>query len=224
MSTSTSPVTAPTTSTRPSPAGVRRNPRHRVNRLHFILAPLALLWMIPVIMILGLSLLPTSDPSTTFFNLLLSSPSLSNYANVWQQNPIFRNLVNSLMITVPSVVLVTLAGSVAAFALAMLKVSFRGVIFAALILARVLSMSGIVVAIFKILQSFGLYNSLSGLTLVYTALGLLSAVIIFRTAFLALPYETYEASVLDGANKWQTYRQSISRWAARHWPSSWCGG
>jgi raffinose/stachyose/melibiose transport system permease protein len=155
---------------------------------------------------------------------LLSSPSLSNYANVWQQNPIFRNLVNSLMITVPSVVLVTLAGSVAAFALAMLKVPFQGVIFAALILARVLSMSGIVVAIFKILQSFGLYNSLSGLTLVYTALGLLSAVIIFRTAFLTLPYETYEASVLDGANKWQTYRQSISRWAARHWPSSWCGG
>ena len=87
----------------------------------------------------------------------------------------------------------------------MLKVPLRGVIFAALVLALVLPMSGIVVATFKILQAMGLYNNLAGLVLVYTALGLPFAVIIFRTSFQAIPHETYEAGVLDGANKWRIY-------------------
>jgi raffinose/stachyose/melibiose transport system permease protein len=69
----------------------------------------------------------------------------------------------------------------------------------------VLPVSATVVATFKILQSMGLYNSLIGLVLVYTALGLPFAVITIRTAYLAIPHETYEAALIDGASKWQIF-------------------
>jgi raffinose/stachyose/melibiose transport system permease protein len=183
---------------------IRKDRKHG-RWLHLVLTPLALLWMLPVIMVVGLSLMPASDPTTTFFGIFPASPSLSNYATVWQQNPILLHLLNSLAIAVPSVVLVVLVGSMAAFALARLRVPLKGLIFAALILALVLPMSGIVVATFKILQSLGLYDSLIGLILVYTALGLPFAVIIIRTSFLAIPNETYEAALTDGANKWQIF-------------------
>lgn len=161
--------------------------------------------MVPVIMVIGLSLMPSADPTTTFFGIFPASPSLSNYVLVWEQNPILLHLVNSLLIAVPSVALVVVIGSMAAFALARLRVPLKALIFAALILALVLPMPGIVVATFKILQAIGLYDTLAGISLVYTALGLPFAVIIIRTAFLAIPYETYEAAVVDGANKWQIF-------------------
>ncbi|GHF22923.1 carbohydrate ABC transporter permease [Pseudolysinimonas yzui] len=185
----------------------RRRSRTPGRWLHAILIPVAAVWMIPVVMVVGLSLMPPSNPTTTFFGILPAQPSFSNYLTVWQQNPILQHLGNSLLIAVPSVVIVIVVGSMAAFALARLRVPLRGLIFGALILALVLPMSGIVVATFKILQAIGLYDSLLGLVLVYSALGLPFAIIIIRTSFLAIPYETYEAAVTDGANAWQIFWQ-----------------
>ncbi|MFI7587417.1 carbohydrate ABC transporter permease [Spongisporangium articulatum] len=179
--------------------------RDRTGLLHIVLLPLAVLWLVPLVMVVGLSLLPSDDPGVTAWGLVPQAPSFGNYVNIWQDNPIFRNLLNSLLITVPSVALVVLFGSMAAFALARLRVPLKAVIFAMLILALILPMSSIIVATFKILQSFGLYNNLLGLVLVYTALGMPFAVIIIRTAFLAVPQDTYEAALLDGAGPWQIY-------------------
>lgn len=184
----------------------RRRRRSGPSRwLHALLIPMAALWMVPVVMTLGLSLMPASNPSTTALGLLPEAPSLSNYVLVWQQNPLLQHLVNSLLITVPSVAIVVVVGSMAAFALAQLKVPLKGLLFAVLILGLVLPMSGIVVAVFKILQAMGLYDSLLGLVLVYSALGLPFAIIIIRTAYLAIPIEIFEAARVDGANVWQIF-------------------
>ncbi|MFU8873987.1 carbohydrate ABC transporter permease [Micromonospora sp. SL4-19] len=195
----------PVDKARPDSAPVRPHRRRRPHWAHVVLAPLAVLWLIPIVMVVGLSLLPTSNPGTTALGLFPQEPSLGNYVEIWTNNPILRNVVNSLLITVPSVLLVILFGSMTAFALARLRVPLKAVIFGALTLALILPMSSIVVATFKILQAMGLYNNLAGLVLVYTALGLPFAVIIIRTSFLAVPYELYEAALLDGASKFSVY-------------------
>ncbi|MCC2594030.1 carbohydrate ABC transporter permease [Tessaracoccus sp. OS52] len=183
---------------------IRRRPDNR-RWLHLVLGPLAAVWMIPVIMVVGLSLMPANNPKTTFFGMLPEAPALSNYSLVFEQNPILTHLANSLLITVPSVVIVVMAGSMAAFALARLHVPFKAVVFSLLILGLVLPMPGIVVAAFKILQAIGLYNSIIGVVLVYSALGMPFAVIILRTAYLAIPDETYEAGRVDGASAWTIF-------------------
>ncbi|MBU2667920.1 carbohydrate ABC transporter permease [Actinoplanes bogorensis] len=182
-----------------------RGRKRRPHWAHLILTPMAILWLVPIVMVLGLSLLPTSNPSTTAYGLFPAEPSFGNYIEIWTNNPILQNLINSALITVPSVLLVMLFGSMTAFALARLRVPLKAVIFGALTLALILPMSSIVVSVFKILQSMGLYNNLLGLVLVYTALGLPFAVIIIRTSFLAVPEEMYEAAVLDGAGKFKVY-------------------
>lgn len=183
----------------------RRKRSRRGSWLHIVLVPLALLWIAPVIMVVGLSLMPANNPSTTFFGMFPEAPSLSNYVLIWTQNPILRNLLNSLLITVPSVVLVVVAGAMAAFALARLRVPFRALIFGILTLGLVLPMPGIIVAVFDLLQNLRLYDNVFGVMLVYSALGMPFAVIIIRTAFLAIPYEMYEAAVTDGASPWKIF-------------------
>ncbi len=186
----------------------RRHPRTERSRLwwmHLILVPLAGLWLVPMLMVVSFSLVPSNNPDTVFFGLLPAAPSFSNYVLIFQENPIALHFLDSLAITVPSVALVVIAGAMAAFALARLRVPFRALFFGSLILALVLPMSSIVVATFKILQSLDLYNNLIGLVLVYSALGLPFSVIVIRTSFLAVPFETYEAAVVDGANRWQIF-------------------
>lgn len=181
--------------------GVRRSP----NWLHVILIPVAVLWMVPVFMVVGLSLLPSDQPGTRWFGMFPEHPSLSNYQNIWAQNPIARHFLNSLLITVPSVIIVALFGAMAAFALVRLRIPLRALIFATLLLGLILPVASIVVASYQILQSIGLYNNLLGLVLIYSALGLPFAVVIIRTSYQAVPLETYEAAITDGANKWQVF-------------------
>ncbi|MCS3843301.1 carbohydrate ABC transporter permease [Microbacterium sp. AK031] len=180
-------------------------PGRRVGWLHFVLVPLSVLWLVPIIMVIGLSMMPPNNPGTQFFGIFPEEFSIKNYITIWAQNPILLHLLNSLLITVPSVLLVCLLGSMTAFALARLRVPLKALIFGILILALILPMSSIVVATFRILQSMQLYNNLLGLVLVYTALGLPFAVIIIRTSYLAIPLETYEAARLDGASAWQIF-------------------
>ena len=195
------------TATRPAaPAKHRHRGRGgtRVPRwLHAVLIPVAVIWMIPLLMVISLSLMPPENSQTTFFGMVPVQPSPKNYLLIWSQNPILQHLLNSLLITVPSVVLTCLFGAMAAFALARLKVPLKALIFGALILALILPMSSIVVATYKILQSLSLYNNILGLVLVYTALGLPFAVITIRTSYLAIPMETFEAARIDGCSYWQ---------------------
>ncbi len=182
--------------------------RRRLDRsrwLHVALIPLAVVWMIPGIMVLGLSLMPANNPKTTFFGIFPEAPALSNYRLVFEQNPILTHLANSLLITVPSVLIVVVVGAMAAFALARLHVPLKALVFSILLLGLVLPMPGIVVAAFKILQALGLYNTIAGVVLVYSALGLPFAVIILRTSYLAIPDETYEAARVDGASPWTIF-------------------
>ncbi|QWW20193.1 carbohydrate ABC transporter permease [Schaalia sp. 19OD2882] len=177
--------------------------RNAIQYLHLLAAPWSLLWVLPVLAVLSLSLMPTSDPTTTAWGLVPNSPSLSNYSLIFAQNPILRHVVNSLLITVPSVILTVLSGSMVAFALVRLRFPGKPVVFALMVLTMVLPMASIVVAVYRVLQFLGLYNSIIGLVLVYTALGTPFAVIMIRNSFAAIPDETYEAALVDGAGKWR---------------------
>ena len=173
--------------------------------IYVVLVPLLVLWSVPLVMVVSLSLRPPSNPSTTFFGILPQAPSFQNYIQVWVENPILRHVLNSVLITVPTVMMVVLLGSMSAFALARLRVPLRGIVLGILIIALVLPVSGIVVSTYQILQAIGLYNNLLGLALVYTSLGLPFAVIVMRTAFLAVPEEIYDAARVDGAGTWTIF-------------------
>ncbi len=184
-----------------------RRPSRRVEWLHLLAAPFGLLWVLPILAVVSLSLLPTNDPTTTGWGLVPNSPSVSNYSLIFEQNPILQHLLNSLAVTVPSVILTVLFGSMVAFALVRLKFVGKTVTFSLMIITMVLPMASIVVAVYKILQFLNLYNNLAGLVLVYTALGIPFAVIMIRNAFAAIPDETYEAALVDGASKWRIFFQ-----------------
>jgi trehalose/maltose transport system permease protein len=152
------------------------------------------------------SLKPSSELFDTPVAYWPKNPTLQNYRDAFA-NPIFPlALRNSVIVTVSTVVLALLVGSVAAYALGRLK--FRGRTF---ILYLILSMTtfpaiAILGSLYQMIVGAGLYNRLGALIFSYTVFTLPFTVWVLTSFFRALPGELEEAAFVDGATPLQTFR------------------
>jgi trehalose/maltose transport system permease protein len=130
-------------------------------------------------------------------------PAWGNYASIFQEQPFGRNIVNSVIVAV-STVLLSLALSVAA-AYALGRVQFRG---RAALLFTILGVSmfpqiAVLSGMFELIRWLGLYNNLMALTLSYMIFTLPFTVWVLTTFMRELPKELEEAAYVDGAKPWQ---------------------
>jgi raffinose/stachyose/melibiose transport system permease protein len=180
--------------------------RHRLS-LHAVLGVLAALWLVPIILMISGSLLPGSAlDATRLGGLVVTKPSLANFELILRDNPVWRFLWNSLVISVPTVAIVVFLGSLTGFALAKLRMRGGSLAFWLLLTTLALPTSAIVVALFQIVKQLGLLDSYLALILPYAALGIPFAVVIYKSAFEHLPHEMYEAAHIDGASSFRLYR------------------
>ena len=156
-------------------------------------------------MMLVVSFMPPEQRAPRFGGLLISGVSVQNYVTVFEDAEIVRHFINSVAVTVPSVILVVIISSLAAFALARLKFFARDISFYLLIMTLMLPIPTLVVPIFQINKALGLTDRYLGLILPYTALGVPFAIVILRSFFAGFPIEIEEAARLDGCNRFEIY-------------------
>lgn len=128
---------------------------------------------------------------------------VENFTTVFTQGRYFTGLLNSLIVSTPSILVTLLLGSMAAWAYARTSSKVMRAAYYVSILSIVLP-SAIIPTIF-VLQQLHLDGGRLGymLTIVATRLGL---VIFLATGFIrALPRDMEEAASIDGANHWQVY-------------------
>ncbi|MEM7444691.1 MAG: carbohydrate ABC transporter permease [Pseudomonadota bacterium] len=170
-----------------------------------VLAALALLWLIPVAMMLAVAFSPPERRAASFGGLEIDEMSFRNFQIVFEDAHILRHLLNSFIITCSSVFLVALFGSMAAYAFARMQVRGKNILFFLLITTLMLPVPTLIVPIFQINKSLGLLDSYLGLILPYTAFGMPFAIIILRSFFEALPREIEEVARVDGVTRRQIF-------------------
>lgn len=127
-----------------------------------------------------------------------------NYQAAWDAG-IGQFFLNSVLITVVSVVSVLLLGSMAAFGLS--RFQFKGQnIFLVLILSGLMLAPQVsLIPLYKLLQAVGLYNTYWALILPYVAFQLPFAIFLMRSYFLSISKELEESAIIDGCNTLQVY-------------------
>ncbi len=181
-------------------------PRNLMKALGFLFVTiLAMIWLMPIVMMLVVSFMPPDQRAPRFGGLLISGVSFDNYATVFNDAPLVQHFLNSLAVTIPSVILVVAISSLAAFALARLKFFARDLWFYLLIMTLMLPIPTLVIPIFQINKALGLNDTYLGLILPYTALGVPFAIIILRSFFAGFLKEIEEAAVLDGCTPFGIY-------------------
>ena len=116
-----------------------------------------------------------------------------------------RGFWNSVIITVPSVILSIIIASVNGYALINWKFKGSEVFFTILIFGSFIPYQIMLYPIVILLREAGLYGTLWGLVIVHTIFGMPILTLLFRNYFSSLPEELFKAARVDGAGFWGIY-------------------
>lgn len=116
-----------------------------------------------------------------------------------------RGFWNSVIITVPSVILSIAIASVNGYALINWKFKGSEVFFTILIFGSFIPYQIMLYPIVILLREAGLYGTLWGLVLVHTVFGMPILTLLFRNYFSSISEELFKAARVDGAGFWGIY-------------------
>jgi alpha-glucoside transport system permease protein len=184
--------------------------------LHLTLIGLMILWSIPTIALLVSSFRePTAIAASGWWNAITEpfNFTIDNYEKVLTQRGMARSFWNSVIITVPSTILVIMVASFAAYAFAWMRFPGRNVLFLVVVALLVVPLQMTLIPVLRLYVNvtidqelpllggnvFGV-NSFPGLWMAHVAYGLPFAIFLLRNFFGALPRDLFESAYLDGAS------------------------
>lgn len=168
-----------------------------------LLSALAVVFLVPVYVMVVASLKPASQADAIYMWQLPETLELGGIRQAWDE--LGPNFKNSLLIVIPATILSSIIGALNGFVFA--KMPFRGsnVIFAALLLGMFIPYQVVLIPIVRFLQYLDLYGTHSGLVLVHVVYGIPITMLIFRNYYQQIPDEILEASQVDGATPLQAF-------------------
>jgi raffinose/stachyose/melibiose transport system permease protein len=123
-----------------------------------------------------------------------------NYTKAWEVGNLATTITNSVIVTIPSLILIVILGTAAGFALEVMVFKRRGGALLYVLAGIMIPGQMIILPLFTTFYNIGLVGSLTPLIIIYTAGGLPLTIFMMATYFRAIPREVFEASTLDGAN------------------------
>ncbi|GAC1044851.1 carbohydrate ABC transporter permease [Rhizobium sp. No.120] len=169
-----------------------------------------ILWLLPLVAVM-LTAAKTADEIMAgkywtwpeHFNLV------ENFQAVFQQTNMWGYFINSLIITLPSVLLVLVFSTLTGYVLA--RYNFRGnaLLFSLFVGGNFLPAQIMMIPVRDLMVSVGLYDTYFALIIFHVAFQTGFATLFMRNFIAALPDELFQAARAEGASPWQTMRHVV---------------
>ena len=130
-----------------------------------------------------------------------------NLAQAWNQGKFSRYFINSVIVTVPIVILVVSLSCLAGYGLARLKMPGRMLIFYFFLVGLMVPFTAIMIPLFYILRDIGVLGTYWAMILPQTAISLPFGIFFMRAFFSGLPYDLTDAAKIDGCNDFGVFRR-----------------
>jgi len=156
---------------------------------------------LPILWMLSTSFKPESDILKMKVEWVPSHFTFENYVRLFsrvEEFPVLRWVFNSAFVSLSVTLLVLIVCSMAAFALSRLSFRGRDTIFSSIIASMALPGQAVLIPVFLIVQSLGLFDNYGGLIVPGLASGF--GVFLLRQFMLNIPVELEEAARMDGAS------------------------
>ncbi|APW97011.1 ABC transporter permease [Halobiforma lacisalsi AJ5] len=171
----------------------------------------AVLWIVPFLGLFMASLRPLNEIIQGWWHLEGMTLTLENYQQAWTYRtaPMRRALINTLIVTVPAVLVVMLLGAMAAYPFARFEFPLKTTLFFLILLVMAAPPELVAMGNYNTLREVGLFDTYMGLILVHIGWGLGWVVLFLRNYLLGIPKELEEAARIDGASRYQIFRTII---------------
>lgn len=159
----------------------------------------------PVYWMVNSSLLPRNEirsPEPTFTPV---NGTLDNYRRVFAGGDFVQSLGISLAVTCLTVLVAVVFAFFAAMAVSRFRFRGRTSFIVTLLVIQMIPVEGLFISQYKMLEGFGLLNTVAGLTLVYVATVLPFTIWTLRGFVAGLPYELEEAAMMDGCSRFGAF-------------------
>ena len=172
-----------------------------------VFLPIALiLWLLPLIAVASFSIRPLTDfTQGNFWGWPSSFNLFTNYGRVFFESDMPRYMLNSLMITIPTVVGAVALSCMTGFALGIYRFKGNLLIFFMFIAGNFVPFQILMVPVRDLTVSLNLYDTKLGLVLFHIAFQTGFCTLFMRNFIKALPVELIEAARVEGVAEWRIF-------------------
>ena len=175
---------------------------------HIFLIVMLIFALYPVFMVVSNSLKTQSELYKNTLGLP-ADPQFGNYIQAIESGNLLHSFFITLLLTVVSVILITLLGSFAAFALSRRRNKTHKVMYQLMIVGMMIPYQVSMFQLYRLMDRLHLINSLLGLIFVYVAWGLPFTIYVMYGFMRSIPEEIQEAARIDGCSLWGLYAKII---------------
>ena len=170
--------------------------------LRFVAAAILLVnGLFPALWILFTSLKTEGELTAKPITWFPHAPTFANYVQAFSDQPLHLFLLNSFMVALFSTCLTLLVSVLAAYAIARLNLSYRGLILSVIVAVSTFPLVTLLVPLFEIMRALNLLNTWVALILPYTVLSLPVCTLILVSFFEGIPRDLENAAMIDGCTR-----------------------
>jgi alpha-glucoside transport system permease protein len=180
--------------------------------VHFVLVVVGLVWLVPTLGLFLTSLFAPTDINSLGWWEIFSKPSLAtfqNYQDIWNNASIRSAFFTTVWIAIGGTLLPIVIAAAAGYAFAWLEFPGRDWLFVLVIALLVVPLQMALIPMFRVYNTFGIYDTVISLILFHTAFGLPFAIFLLRNFFIGIPKELLEAARIDGASEMRIFLRLI---------------
>jgi N,N'-diacetylchitobiose transport system permease protein len=131
-----------------------------------------------------------------------SAFDFSSYHTVFADPNFLPDLKNTVLITLGAVLLGLIVGFLAAVGVARFRFRGRNPFIIAILIVQMVPLLALIIPLYLILNSAGLYNELFGVILAYLVFTIPYVIWTLRSFIVNIPVELDEAAMVDGCTRW----------------------
>jgi len=165
---------------------------------HLVLMAGGVIMLFPFYWMLSTSLKTQAEAQALPPTLWPTSMQWGNFAEVFATVPMARYLLNSFLIAVLVTIGTLVTSSLAAHAFARIEFPGRNVIFGVFLATMMIPFEVILIPDFILMHRLGWYNTYAALIIPWCSSAF--AIFLLRQTFMTIPFELFEASLLDGCS------------------------
>jgi multiple sugar transport system permease protein len=173
--------------------------------------PLALVvWLLPIVAVVFTSVRGAGDLSNgNYWGLPTQWRIIENYTSVFRNTPLAGFILNSFLVTIPTVIGSLALASMAGFALGVYRFKLNLLVFFLFVGGNFVPFQILMVPVRDLSLRLGLYDSIAGLALFHIAFQTGFCTFFMRNFIRELPRELIEAARVEGATEIQIFYKIV---------------
>ncbi len=133
----------------------------------------------------------------------------SNYAKAWKGSKIDTYMLNSIYVTILTVIITIVTTTPISFVLARYNFKAKKFIYYTIIAGMMIPIHSAIIPLYMMVGKWEMYNNLSVLGLIYGAFRISISIFILESFMSSIPKELEECAFIDGCSVWKLFMKII---------------